>query len=75
METYEQKVLRLRQQNRKFRARYYINNWQTGRSKYDSFFRALRGNSFPFRANVPKAVENNVNVWLLGYAPQQGCTK
>lgn len=71
METYTQKVLRLRQQNRKFRARYYINSWQTGRSKCDSFFRALTGNSFPFRGDVPKVVENNVNVWLLGYSPQK----
>ena len=79
METYEDKIWRLYKQGNKFLARWYINRWQTGGTKRSCFFRALRGVSFPYRGKTRmkdgRDMEQQINVWLLGYAPQQGNAK
>ena len=69
METYTQKILRLHAEDKKFLARWYINRWQTGGTRWNCFFLALRGVSFPYRDNVSKNREQQVNLWLLGYIP------
>lgn len=69
METYTQKMRRFHAGDKKFLARWYINRWQTGGTRWNCFFRALRGVSMPYRDYVTKHEEQQLNLWLLGYIP------